>query len=659
MTSASPNETEPLIRKPPTKTTYGAHWEDVESTPSCASPTKDSFNSDSDSEDDDEAEIKKKRKQRLKETGGWLNYLKDFRIFLPYLVPRHDLKVQLCILICLLCLAGRRVLNIMVPHQLGVIADKLLDREPPYRDLCVWLGLTILNDDSGLGMVEELAVIPIKQFSERQVTNAAFKHVLGLSMDFHSETDSAEVMKALEQGGALTKLLKMVVCESLPTIVDIMIAVGILYWKFDIYTSLVMMVAFLSFLALDVYTSRWKVEPRRQFAKAERQEAKVMHQAIQGWTTISYFNMFGFERKRFGKTVDAKLAADRKWSIRDSTLQGAVGVLIPLTFFTLTGMAIYNISQGRSKPGDFVFLIQYWDYLIWPLKWLSHDYREIMSNLIDAERLLALLQTKPTVVDREGVQDIGPVEGHVAFENVQFAYSNRATTIKDLTISARPGQTIALVGATGAGKSTVMKLLLRFYDISEGRITIDHHDIRDVTLDSLRDIISVVPQDPMLFNSTILENLRYAKPTATFSEIMSACRAAEIHDRILSFPDGYKTRVGEQGVKLSGGEVQRLAVARVILKDPSILILDEATSAIDTHTESNIQRALDAFKNRRKRTTFVIAHRLSTIVRADQILVFDEGRVVERGTHAELIDVEGVYKRLWSKQTAAHGDEGG
>lgn len=650
---SSSGETEPLLRGHDFIPTQSPHPIYEESSSSDELFTKDGFDSDIDSDEDEDEELKAKRKQRLEETGGWLGYLNDFRLFLPYLIPRNDVKVQICIAVCVLCLVSRRFLNIMVPYQLGVIADKILDQTPPYKDLCILLVFSVLNSDSGLVMIQDIATIPIEQFSQRNVTNAAFKHVLGLSMDFHSEKDSAEVMKALEQGNALTTLLKTVVTESLPTVVDLAIAVGILYWKFDIYLSLVMLTAFSLFLVLEVFTSRWKVEPRRKFAKAERREARVMHQAIQGWTTVSYFNMFKFERKRFGKTVDAKLAANWKWGLLSSTLQGAVLLMIPLTFFTLSGLAIRNISRGESKPGNFVFFIQYWDYLIWPLTWLAHDYRQIMSDLIDAERLLALLQKKPTVIDKEDAKDIVAVDGHVCFEHVRFSYDDRKTTIEDVQLSARPGETIALVGATGAGKSTISKLLLRFYDVTGGRITIDHNDIRDITLDSLRNNIGVVPQDPLLFNGTILENLRYAKPSATFSDIIEACRAAAIHDRILSFPDGYKTRVGEQGVKLSGGEVQRLAVARVILKDPPILVLDEATSAIDTHTESNIQRALDAFKNRRARTTFVIAHRLSTIVGADQILVFEEGEIVERGTHAELVELGGVYGRLWSKQTGA------
>ncbi|KAL5114904.1 hypothetical protein ACEQ8H_007222 [Pleosporales sp. CAS-2024a] len=618
--------------------------------------TKDDYGDENSSEDDDddEAEMKQKRKQRLKETGGWLGYLKDFHVFLPHLVPRNDMTVQLCLVVLVLCLAGRRVLNVLVPHQLGIIADNFLNHRPPYRDLFLWLGLSIINDSSGLGLVQDLALIPIRQFSARQITNAAFGHVLGLSMDFHSERDSAEVMKALEQGGALTKLLQTAVCECIPTVIDLVVALGVLYWKFDMYTSLIIVVAVGLFFCLEVFLSGWKVKPRRHFAKTERQEARVMHQAIQGWTTISQFNMFRYERQRFARALDAKLAAERQWEVMDESIEGAVELMLPITFFAVTVNAVYSISQGRSKPGDFVFLIQYWDYLIWPLKYLSHDYREIMSNLIDAERLLALFQTKATVVDSEGAQTIESVNGHVAFQHVEFAYHGRQATIRDISILAQPGETVALVGATGAGKSTIVKLLLRFYDVSGGHITIDGHDIRDMTLDSLRNMIGVVPQDPLLFNGTILDNLRYARPTASFADIVSACQTAAMHDRILGFPDGYKTRVGEQGVKLSGGEVQRLAVARVVLKDPCILILDEATSAIDTQTESNIQRALEAFRERRKRTTFVIAHRLSTIVRADQILVFDGGEIVERGSHEELLEKDGVYSVLWSKQTSSH-----
>lgn len=602
--------------------------------------------SDVDSEDD--PEMRKIRKKRLQETGGWWNYLKDFSIFLPYLIPRKDRKVQACLVVSLLCLTCNRFLNILIPLQLGIITDKILAKEAPYEALGIWLLLSILSSESGLGLIKELAKIPVKQFSFRQISNAAFNHVMSLEMEFHAERDSAEVMKAIEQGAALTTLLETVVVDIAPDIVDLIVAAFFLYWKFNAYVSLAMVVASMGYVTTEVFTSSWNIAYRRRVTKAEREQTRVMHQAVQGWQTVLYFNKFAFEGRRYSEAVESYLTADRTWSKRDAIFKAFSDLWIPATFFGLSCLVLHDISQGRASAGDFVFYIQYWETLIWPLKLLSSQYKWLLSDLVAAERLLVLLQTKPNVTDKEGAHDLGHVKGHVEFRNVNFSYDPRQTTIKDLNISAKPGSTIALVGTTGAGKSTILKLLLRFYDVSSGQIEIDGHDICDVTLSSLREVLGVVPQDPLLFNASVMENLRYARPSATDEEVFAACRAAAIHDKILLFADRYDTQVGEQGVKLSRGELQRIAIARVFLKDPPIFILDEATSAIDTNTESEIQTALDVLSSRR--TTFVIAHRLSTIVGADQILVVDEGRIVERGTHQELLGEEGRYKSLWTKQ---------
>jgi ABC-type transport system involved in Fe-S cluster assembly fused permease/ATPase subunit len=470
-------------------------------------------------------------------------------------------------------------------------------------------------------------------------------------MEFHSERDSAEVMKAIEQGEALTNVLDTLLIELLPTFVDLMIAFIFLYWKFNSYVALAMAAAATAFITFEVHATSWNLDNRRESSKSKRDEVRVMHQAVQGWQTVTYFNMFGFERRRFGSAVDKQLSAAKNWERRDAYIQALLNGIVPCTFFILASLVIYDVFQGGSSPGDFVFFIQYWEYLIWPLKFLSHQYRYLMSDLVDAERLLYLLQTKPSITDKEGAKELEKVQGRVEFKNVSFSYDPRKTTIQNLSLSVEQGQTVALVGETGAGKSSIMKLLLRFYDINEGSITIDGYDIRDITLSSLRNSLGVVPQDPLLFNASILENMRYARPSATDEEIYDACRAAAIHDKILTFVDGYNTEVGEQGVKLSGGEIQRLAIARVFLKNPPILILDEATSAIDTNTESSIQGALDELK--RERSTFIIAHRLSTIVSADKILVIHDGRVVESGTHAELISIDGRYRQLWNKQVAS------
>ncbi|KAE8377729.1 P-loop containing nucleoside triphosphate hydrolase protein [Aspergillus bertholletiae] len=603
---------------------------------------------DSDLESDEDEEDPDTRIGALRKTGHWVDYLRSFKVFLPYLTPKRDIKVQFCLLLCVLCLIADRVLNLLVPTQLGNIADKLFERDLPLSDLGVYFVLNILHGQSGLELVLSLARIPIEQFSYRQLTNAAFSHVMDLAMDFHSNRDSAEVMKAIEQGEALTRVLETGLLEIAPAMIDLLVAFVFLYIKFNSSAALCMLIATLAFIGLEVATSQWNVPNRRELTKADRAQARAMHQAIQGWLTVSSFNMSSYERARFAQAVDTKLAAQRKWSQRDVYTTGLLEAFFPASFVVLACLVAHEIRQGRASPGDFVFLIQYWDYLIMPIKYLSKDYRWLVGDFVDAERLLDLFLTAPTVTDKEGAAVLGPVKGHVEFEDVGFSYDDRVSAVHGVNLSAAPGQTIALVGATGAGKSSLMKLLLRYYDVTGGCIRIDGHDIRDVTLSSLRDVLGVVSQSPILFNASIMDNLRYARLSASEDEVYAACRAAAIHDKILTFPEGYNTKVGEQGVRLSGGEVQRLAIARAFLKDPSILILDEATSAIDTETEFEIQEALRRLS--KDRTTVVIAHRLSTVVMADQILVLHDGTVVERGSHQQLMDRQGKYYNLWQKQ---------
>ncbi|KAJ5818395.1 hypothetical protein N7474_003986 [Penicillium riverlandense] len=609
--------------------------------------------SDPDNSDDEDGKDHDTRTGKLRKTGHLVDYLATFKVFLPFLIPRKDIKVQLCYLVCALCLIADRVLNVVVPTQLGSIADKLVRQELALSDLGIYFAVNILHGQSGLGMLMELAKIPIEQFSYRQLTNAAFGHVIGLPMEFHADRDSAEVMKAIEQGATLTNVLEIIFLEIAPAVIDLFVAFVLLYIKFNSLAALCMLIATLTFMALEVTASRWNIDNRRQLTKAERSEARVMHQAIQGWLTVSSFNMFAYEKFRFAKAVDKHMTAKQRWEYRDVYSTGLMEACFPVSFVVLAFLVANEIRHGRASPGDFVFLIQYWDYLIWPIKFLSKDYRWFISKLIDAERLLDLLTTKPTVTDKPDAFDLGPVQGYVAFENVFFSYNNREPAVRDVNISAAPGDIIALVGTTGAGKSSLMKLLLRYYDVTSGCIKIDGHDIRDVTQSSLRGALGIVSQNPILFNASIMENLRYANLDASDEEIHRACQAAAIHDRISSFPEGYQTKVGEQGIKLSGGEVQRLAIARAFLKDPSILVLDEATSAVDTETEAKIQEAL---KNLIKdRTTLVIAHRLSTVVKADRIFVLDNGTIVESGTHRELLGKQGRYYNLWHAQL--HGDE--
>jgi len=607
---------------------------------------------DSDSEDEDSAKVRQRRVELLKDRGGWLGYLQDFKIFLPYIVPKHDRKIQLCYLAFIVCIGVGRILSIMAPIQLGKVADNLLDKEPPYRALALWLLLTFARSDPGLDLIQKLLKIPIENFSYRGLTNAAFSHIMSLSMDFHSERDSAEVVKATEQGQAITSLLSTFMLEIVPTCLDLVVALIYLSRKFDPSVAIALSVAMVVIISAEAIGLSWNLDRRRTMSKTSRQQATVILQAVQGWQTVSFFNMFSYERHRFGRAVQDQLAAKQSWSLWNAFIESLLGSLIPATFFILACLVMHEISLGRATPGDFVFLMQYWDYLTWPVSMLSHNCKFLMSDFVDAERLLHLLQIQPSIKTHENAIDIN-VKGRVAFDNVQFSYDPKQTTLRDLSFEVSPGQTIALVGETGAGKSSIMKLLLRLYDVTGGRILIDGHDVRDLTLDCLRTAIGVVPQAPLLFNGTVLENLRYAKLNATDAEIHEACHAAAIHDKILTFADGYNTKVGEQGVKLSGGEIQRLAIARVFLKDPPILILDEATSAVDSITEATVQAALDRLRT--GRTTLVIAHRLSTIVKADQILVIHDGRIDEQGRHQELLQQNGRYNRMWQVQSGTSG----
>jgi ABC-type transport system involved in Fe-S cluster assembly fused permease/ATPase subunit len=330
--------------------------------------------------------------------------------------------------------------------------------------------------------------------------------------------------------------------------------------------------------------------------------------------------------------------------------QAIQGILVLIGYVLAATVVLQRIESGQNTIGTFVTFIRYWNNVTGPVKTITRSYQSITSMLVDAKRLLQLLSLKPAVVDPEPAQNLGIRSGKIIFKDVDFDYDDRKPLLRGVSFVAELGDTIAFVGETGSGKSTVLKLLFRFYDVKRGSITIDGQDLRSVTLCSLREALGIVPQMPALFNKSILENVRYGRLKATDQDVMDTCKAAAIHDKIMSFPDRYESMVGERGVRLSGGELQRLAIARVLLKNPKIIMLDEATSAVDTRTEASIQEATS--KVCEDRTTLVVAHRLSTIVGADKILVMHDGTIIEQGTHDELLKEGGKYKELWAQQTS-------
>lgn len=610
-----------------------------------------------DDDDDEEAEVydnevKEQQAKRLEEQGGWFGYLKSFMIFLPYLWPKDDWRVMLCLFLRFLHLIQGRVLNLLEPRQLGIITNKLAmgSHSMPWLDVGLWTLYRWMNSYSGFGIIDSFAETVISNSAFERVTILAYKHLMSLSMDFHTSKDSGEVLKAVEQASSLNSLIELVLFEVFPILVDLVVAMYYVTHLFDAYMAFIILFMGMAYIWLGFAFTTISQPRRRTYVEKQRVESTTVNETVHNWQTVAYFNRAPYEQERYRTNIRATIMAHYAYYFRSMGGHAAQDLLTTLGFTAACVFAISQIITGSKPVGNLITFIMYWNTMMNPLYLMSYSYRHISSSLIDAERLLQLLNTKPSVADRENAQDLVVKAGKVEFKGVDFAYDVRKQVINNVSFSAEGGKTVAFVGETGGGKSTMLKLLFRFYDVTNGSILIDGQDLRSVTLSSLRESLGLVPQDPALFNQTIRQNVRYAKLDATDAEIEDACRAASIHNDIVSFPDGYNSKVGERGVRLSGGQLQRIAIARVLLKNPKIVMLDEATSAIDSAIEAQIQ---EAFKRLSKgRTTFVIAHRLSTIVEADQILVVDKGEIIERGTHNELLELGGKYCELWTKQTA-------
>ncbi|KAF2404598.1 P-loop containing nucleoside triphosphate hydrolase protein [Trichodelitschia bisporula] len=584
---------------------------------------------------------------------SWWEYIKGYSVFFPYLWPSKDKKLQLMVLICLFLVILQRGINVLVPYQVAIITDALSGddgpRQMPWGPICMYIAFRVLQGGNGLlGALRSLLWIPVSQYSYRELSVASFEHVHSLSLDFHLGKKTGEVLSALGKGSSINTFLEQVTFQVIPMIVDLGVAIAYFLIVFDAYYALVITVITFWYVYLTIRMAQWRAEIRREMVNADREQDAVKNDSMVSYETVKYFNAEAFEFNRYRDSVNKYQGAEYKVMFSLQLMNVTQNLVFMLGLMVACFIAAYQVTIDEIKVGKFVSLLTYMAQLQGPLNYFGTFYRMIQSAMINSERMLELFKEQPTVVDRPGSKTLEKCRGDIRFKNVQFAYDMRKTALHGLDFHCKPGTTTAFVGESGGGKSTVFRLLFRFYNVLGGSIEVDDHNVEDVTIESLRRHIGVVPQDTVLFNETIMYNLRYAKPDATDEEVYEACRAASIHDKILMFPDGYLTKVGERGLRLSGGEKQRVAIARTILKGPPIIMLDEATAALDSETEQHIQDALRTLGQ--GRTMLVIAHRLSTITLADQILVLHEGQVAEAGTHEELLALNGRYATMWRRQ---------
>ncbi|XMA10963.1 hypothetical protein WAI453_003754 [Rhynchosporium graminicola] len=622
--------------------------------------SQDSDNTDNASDSSEDSWLARQRKdqakidKRLEQDGNWFTYAKGFMIFFPYVWPSHNKVLQFRAVLVCFCLLATNALNVLVPNQMGVVIDSLTHYHDGEKSSKIWLPITtytalrFINGSAGISWLKDWLWMPLEQYSYDALSTASHAHLMSLSSDLHDSKSSSDLSQAIHGGRSVTELLDLVCFRVLPMFIDLAVAFGYLWTHYGAYMGLMMVSTVVSYLYITTKLYSKRAEMRREYITIYRREYTMGQQSLDGWNTASLFNMIPYERRRYSGVVKDHMKSRGSFEMSTHFIGATQAVILSLGLFGALWLGVYQVAYQGQSVGKFTTLLVYWGSLQSPLTFFSTMYKQISYSLMDAERLLELFRTKPTIIDAPDAKPLVLGKGIVKFDNVSFAYDERKPTLTDVSFEVPSGKTIALVGETGGGKSTILKLIDRFYEVTSGSILIDDQDIRHVTLDSLRERIGVVPQEPMLFNDSIMNNIRYARLSASDKEVHEACRAAAIHDKIESFPDGYNSQVGDRGVKLSGGEKQRVAIARAILKNPDIILLDEATSAVDTETEQLIQ---EGFKTLcQGRTTFIVAHRLSTIMKADHIVVVMNGKIVEQGSHDDLIHRDGKYHDLWSKQ---------
>jgi ATP-binding cassette, subfamily B, heavy metal transporter len=581
----------------------------------------------------------------------------------PYIWPQERPDLQRRVLWSVVLLVAAKLATIAVPFTFKFATDALAHQQGTAGSSWIgWVVAAPLLMTAGYGGTRILMAVftqmrdgmfaKVAMHAVRRLAILTFEHIHLLSLRFHLERKTGGLTRVLERGrNAIETIVRMVILQLVPTILEVLMIAGVLLYQFDWRYVAVIAITVALYMWYTYLATEWRIGIRRKMNESDSDANTRAIDSLLNYETVKYFSAEGREKVRYDRSMARYEQASVESYVALTVLNAGQAAIFTLGLTVAMGLCVFGIRDGTHTVGDFVMINAMMIQLYQPLNFMGMVYREVKQAVIDIEAMFALLGRDPEIKDAPGAKPLKVRAGTIRFEDVWFSYEPARPILKGISFEVPAGRTVAIVGPSGAGKSTISRLLFRFYDVAGGRITIDRQDIRDVQQTSLRNALGMVPQDTVLFNDTVRYNIRYGRWDATDAEVEEAAVHAQIDAFIRAAPKGYDTEVGERGLKLSGGEKQRVAIARTILKAPPILVLDEATSALDSHTEREIQDALDRVS--RNRTTLVIAHRLSTIIAADEIIVLDKGVIVERGTHQQLLADDGLYASMWNRQREA------